>query len=27
LAETLTKLANGHHANRIGEPMPWGNVD
>lgn len=26
LTETLTKLANGHHANRIGELMPWGNV-
>ena len=23
LAETLTKLANGHHANRVGEFMPW----
>jgi transposase len=23
LAETLTKLANGHHANRVGELMPW----
>lgn len=26
LTETLTKLANGHLANRIGELMPWGNV-
>lgn len=26
LTETLTKLANGHHANRIGELMPWVNV-
>ncbi|WDF73924.1 transposase domain-containing protein [Novosphingobium sp. KACC 22771] len=26
VTETLTKLANGHHANRIGELMPWGNV-
>ena len=23
LAETLTKLANGHHSNRVGELMPW----
>lgn len=26
LTETLTKLANGHLANRIGELMPWVNV-
>jgi len=26
LTETLTKLANGHHANRIGELVPWVNV-
>lgn len=26
LAETLTKLANGHLANRIGELIPWVNV-
>lgn len=26
LTETLTKLANGHHANRIDELMPWVNV-
>lgn len=26
LTETLAKLANGHHANRIGELMPWVNV-
>jgi transposase len=23
LAESLTKLANGHPANRVGELMPW----
>jgi len=23
LTETLTKLANGHHANRVAELMPW----
>lgn len=26
LTETLTKLANGHHANRVDELMPWTNV-
>jgi transposase len=26
LAETLTKLANGHLANRIGQLIPWVNV-
>jgi transposase len=26
LTETLAKLANGHHANRIDELMPWANV-
>jgi hypothetical protein len=27
LTETLTKLANGHSANRVGELMPWTAVD
>ena len=26
LTEALTKLANGHHANRVGELMPWTSV-
>lgn len=26
LTETLTKLANGHHANRVDELMPWTHV-
>jgi transposase len=26
LTETLTKLANGHHANRVDELMPWTDV-
>ena len=27
LTETLTRLANGHHANSVGELMPWTAVD
>ena len=23
LTQTLARLANGHHANRVGELMPW----